>query len=334
MDRQGAENLKDAVEGNYYVADFLVRLIRKTAWTLPADPLLWDMLTIAVCYQRSLKLAKGAIPAQLAWSRRFCSSLVDEAVYHREFLFGTVLDAITLNLVLNGQEAQKLRAKLLAGGDEKLPVIVAYMDILGQTKQIKNNEKGNQWVLFSKVSRYIEMQCRHRGLSSYYWRSADTYYVVGSVENDEGKDAALKALAVNITGLLLDIQNNIQLVKEQRDEEKWYWQIGVAVGEAVVIGDILLPDIVSTNAAKLMGAAKAKEIVNDKYKSGLILADREFNKLLKKTKYEISFSSTENKPDDNDEYLKNQVRDIEKKMNSDEETPISIWYSSRKYQSS
>lgn len=289
MDRLGAKNLVDAVNGNLFVADYLVRLVQKTAWTLPADPLLWDILTIAVCFQRSLKLAKGAIPAQLAWSRRFCSSLVDEAVYHREFLFGAVLDAIEIGLVLDGHgpKARDLRENLLAGGvkegvKNKKPVIVAYLDILGQGPKISNNSAN--WMAFSKVSRFIELECRHRGLSSYYWRSADTYYVAGTT--DDGDDVALKALAKNVTALLLYIQEQDKLVGK-----KWLWQIGVSVGSAVLIGDILLPDTVSVIAAKLMEAAKA----NDKTSGGLILADDQFVDLLEGSEYRKLFLFEESK---------------------------------------
>lgn len=270
MDILGTRNLADAISGHTKVVDDLLNRIFRAGWAIHSSPLIWDILSLTVCYRQSLSVAESAINSGLPWSTRFGSSLVDDAIYNRELLLGALFNAMEIGLVVDEKDANEFRYDLLKGQHEG-KVVVAYVDMLGVGKELAI--RNNLHLGLSRVSRFIEHLCRHNQLSSYYWRSADVFYIVGAADTE----GALKPIVKKLIDLLIHIQEEKHLTSVK---EGWGWQMGVSLGEGALVGDILLPSKVCDEAAKLMDNAKRPRREDGKRDGGMILIHRAVSELL------------------------------------------------------
>ncbi len=255
MDAQASEQLLEAIEGHEMFADELLARMYKLARCLPSyAPELYDVLSVVASHRSSLKITAPALRAQLPWSIRTCSSLIDDAVYGRGLILDMLYLSVTLGLVSDEDDGKRLIGKLLAGS-QKREIIVAYIDILGQTDVAKDSGT-LPWHQWANIGRNIAKQAQAIGLSSYYWRSSDTYYVFGSIEGDDCKKTE------HLVQMLIDLQESTIA------GNLWMWQMGISIGESSGIGDIYLPHELLGCPGKLMESA-----ISADRNGGLILID-------------------------------------------------------------
>ena len=261
MDRFALKNLQEAVEGNAAVCRVLLERVRAVGYLLPASEVgFWEMFFLLDSFERGFARAGPALQSGLPQACLFSSALVDSATYGRNLLFSALDEAVRLDLVAGDSDAERFKNDLFRGRDlacgkvEPQPaerMVVAYLDMLRVSES--DGELADQ---FASYGRELSRRAVRAGLSSYYWRSSDTFYILGF-----GKEHELGSKCHRLFQILLWTQRNLKVAapdqKEPRRRLDWMWQMGVASGEGCAIGDILLPQSTAKLAAKLMEDAKA-----------------------------------------------------------------------------
>lgn len=224
----------------------------------------WDALFLAKFYEESLHTLLPIIEtagASLPWTARLCSSVIDDAVPGRGLLAQTLFFAIEAGLVANSSDALRFHQRLYRALKRPKKCLVAYLDYVGAGKEF-------DWRKFQAVWHSMHAEAVSLGMVGYYWRSSDSFYFARSVTGMEQAD--LQATCTAFLDFLLNIQTHHCL-----NDQRWMWQIGVALEKGALIGDIFLP-----NKGGPQAAIGMKEGVDKIRGGGVMLVTESFKNAL------------------------------------------------------
>lgn len=257
--------IKAAQDQSRYCNNIVDRVLKTGLYMDSEYNSFWDLLFLTKHYEESLEgllqiisNTRGSLP----WMARLCASVVDDAAPGRGLLAQSLFLAVEAGLIVNEQEASSLLDLLYGALSTTNECLVAYLDYV-------NASDGFDWREFQSLWISMHADAAALGMAGYYWRSSDSFYFARTISNDKSNDEK-KVICTAFLDFLLHIQAHRCIGKQE-----WFWSIGIALGEASLVGDILIPGEAG------LAAADAMKLAIDKLRGGgAILANDSFINML------------------------------------------------------